>query len=91
MSTHKKQKLRETNQKKKYNMSNSNCSKVQEQKKPNGNYTQFSTKIFRGNSYMKEFIAEVKQDKFSFKCLKCKDDKGKIGKILKVNSLKTRE
>jgi len=70
-------------------MSNSNCSKVQEQKKSNGNYTQFSTKIFRGNPCMKEFIAEVKQDKFSFKCLKCKDVKGKIGKILKVNSLKT--
>jgi len=32
-----------------------------------GNYTLFSSKIFKDNNYMKEFVLEVKGDKYSFK------------------------
>lgn len=60
----------------------------QEQKSQNGNYTQFSSKIFKGSEYMQEFIHEVKSNKYVFKCMKCKDNKGKYGKVLQVNSLK---
>ena len=38
---------------------------------------------------MEKFITEVKADKYSFQCLRCKDNKGKKGKILQVNSLKS--
>ena len=58
-----------------------------EAKKQSGNYTSFSSKIFRENQYMEQFILEVKIDKFSFKCIKWKDER-KHGKILKVKSLK---
>jgi len=53
-----------------------------------GNKTKFSSKIFKGNEYMKQFILEVKSDKYSFKCTKFRDENGKPGKILLVNSLK---
>jgi len=61
---------------------------TQKKQECNGNYTLFSSKIFKGNEYLEEFILPVKTDKYSFKYTKCKDDNGKLGKILLVNSLK---
>jgi len=63
-----------TNQKK-------NKLKLENQKKPTGNYTQFSSKLFRGIEYMERFILEVKSDKYAFKCMKCKDNSNKLEKF----------
>jgi len=51
--------------------------KSEEDSKPTGNYTLFSSKIFKGNKYMEKFITEVKTDKYSFQYLRCEDNKGK--------------
>ena len=77
-----------TNQKKKSNTNLDTKELFKEEKMSNGNYTQFSSKIFKGNAYVEKFISEVNSDKYSFKCMKCRNDKGKLGKILLVNSLK---
>jgi len=57
--------------------------------KPSGNYTKFSSNLFKGNRYIERFLCEVKADKYSFKCMLCKDTNGKLGKILQVNSLRS--
>ena len=57
---------------------------------PNGNYTKFSSKIYRGSTYMPQFIKEVKEDKNLCKCMKCPDTKTlELGKVMNVNSLIT--
>ena len=77
-----------SNQKKNQSNKKNNSSSVSSMK-TSGNYTQFSSKIFKGSEYMEKFILEVESDKYAFKCMKCKDDKNKAGKILQVNSLKS--
>jgi len=77
---------KEPDKSKKQNVTQKDQDAQEENKK--GNYTQFSKRIFKGNNYMEKFISKVATDKFALKCLKCKDEKGKLGKVIQVNSLK---
>jgi len=41
--------------------------------------------MFKGDIYLPKFIKEIKDDPYSFECLKCQDDKQR--KVILVNNL----
>ena len=58
-------------------------SKTPENKCINGHYTKFSLRMFKAD--FPKFVKEIKDDPYSFECLKCQDDKQR--KVIFVNNL----